>query len=93
MTQYETIYILRAELEDEPRKALIDRFNALIESAGTLGTVEEWGQRRLAYPIDFKNEGYYVLVNFEAEADFPAELERNFRIADDVLRYIVVRKE
>jgi small subunit ribosomal protein S6 len=55
--------------------------------------VDMWGRRRLAYPIKFKNEGYYVLMNIKAGPDLPAELERNFRISDEVMRYIVVRQE
>lgn len=59
--------------------------------AGTVDSVDEWGKRRLAYPIDYKNEGYYVLTRFTAAPELPAELERNFKINDGILRYLVTR--
>ena len=92
MNKYELVYIIDTAVEDEGRKALIDRFNAIITNAGgTVDKVEEWGKRRLAYAIDYKTEGYYVLVNFSSEADLPLELERNMKINDKVLRYQTIR--
>lgn len=91
--KYETIFILDAALEEEKIAALVSKFTSLIEGAGTIESVEEWGKRRLAYPINDKLEGYYVLVNFEADTNFPKELERNYKITDGVLRDIVVRRE
>ena len=92
MNKYEVVYIIDPAVEDEARKALIARFNELITgNGGSVDKVEEWGRKRLAYAIDYKTEGYYVLVNFQAEADLPKELERNLQISDSILRYQVIR--
>ncbi len=92
MNKYELVYIIDTAVEEEARKALIDRFNGIItENGGTVDKVEEWGKRRLAYAIDYKTEGYYVLVNFSSEASLPLELERNMKINDKVLRYQTIR--
>ena len=92
MNKYEVVYIIDPAVEDEARKALIAKFNDLITgNGGNVDKVEEWGKRRLAYAIDYKTEGYYVLVNFQAEADLPKELERNLQISDSVIRYQVIR--
>ena len=94
MNKYEVVYIIDPAVEDEARKALINRFNDLIaENGGTVDKVEEWGKKRLAYAIDYKTEGYYVLVNFQAPAELPRELERNLKINENVLRYLVVKLE
>lgn len=92
MNKYEVIYIIDARVEDEPRKEIIDRFSGLITSnGGTLDKIDEWGKRRLAYPIDFQNEGYYVLLHMTVAPDFPRELERNFDISEQIIRYLCVR--
>ena len=92
MNKYEVVYIIDPAVEDEARKALIAKFNDLITgNGGSVDKVEEWGKRRLAYAIDYKTEGYYVLVNFQAEADLPKELERNLQISDSVIRYQVIK--
>lgn len=93
MRSYETIFVLRPNLEEETRNALIEKFTTIIKTAGEVENVDEWGTRKLAYEIEKLREGYYVLVNFKATIDLPSELERNFRISDDVIRYIVVNKE
>ena len=90
---YETIFIIDASLEEDSIKALTEKFTALIAKNGTLESVDEWGKRRLAYEIDDKTEGYYVLANFKADGDFPKELDRQFRITDGILRTIIIRKE
>ena len=93
MNKYEVVYIIDPAVEDEARKALINRFNDLIaENGGTVDKVEEWGKKRLAYAIDYKTEGYYVLVNFQGEAELPKELERNLQISDSVIRYQVIKQ-
>ena len=93
MNKYEVVYIIDPAVEDEARKALIARFNELITgNGGSVDKVEEWGKKRLAYAIDYKTEGYYVLVNFQAEADLPKELERNLQISDSVIRYQVIKQ-
>lgn len=94
MNRYELMYILDTALEGEPRNELIGKFGKLLTDNGAeIEKVEEWGKRRLAYPINFKNEGYYVLVTFKADPTVPREIERNLRISDQVMRSMVVRLE
>ena len=90
---YETLFIIDAALSDDEIKAVCDKFVARIEKNGTVKEVNEWGKRRLAYPINDMPEGYYVLVNFESDAAFPAELERIFGITDGILRSMVTAVE
>ncbi len=87
---YETLFVVDLSHGEDAVKALVEKFTALIADNGTVSEVNEWGKRRLAYPINDLNEGYYVLVNFTAPTDFPAELERVFSITDGIMRYIVV---
>ncbi len=92
--QYELIYIIDTALEEEARNQLIARFSGLIEqNGGTIDSVEEWGKRRLAYLINDKPEGYYVLVHFTANAEVPKEIERNLGITEGILRYLTTRIE
>ena len=94
MINYEVLYILSSEQDDETIAAQADKFaNLVTANGGEVLKLDKWGRRRLAYPINFKNEGYYVLMNIKAGSDLPAELERNFRISDEVMRYIVIRLE
>ena len=90
---YETLFIIDASLTEEAIKGLVDKFTALIAEHGKVSEVNEWGKRRLAYPINDKEEGYYVLVNFESQGNLPAELERIFGITDGIMRSIVIRHE
>ncbi|HOA34317.1 MAG TPA: 30S ribosomal protein S6 [Clostridiales bacterium] len=90
--KYESVIVLSAKNGEESIKELVEKFKALIEENGTLESVDEWGLRKLAYPIQFQNEGYYVLYNFESEAAFPAELDRVVKITDGVLRSLIVKK-
>ena len=93
MNSYETLYVIKPDLEDEARAALIQKYSAIItDNGGEVESVDEWGKRKLAYEINYIGEGYYVLVNFKANAELPAELERNFRINDNVMRYMVIKK-
>ena len=93
MNRYEMIYIIDADLEEAARKELIEKVSALItNNGGEIEKVDEtWGKRRLAYAIDYKTEGWYVLVNFKAPVDLPRELERNLQINENVLRYLVIK--
>lgn len=93
INKYETIFVLDAALEEEKITALSEKFQKLIADNGTVESVDVWGKRKLAYPIDFKTEGYYVLVNFTSEPEFPKELERIYGITDGVMRTITIRKE
>ena len=91
--KYEVMYIIDSAVEDEARKGVVEKFSTLItENGGVIEKTDEWGKRRLAYPINKKNEGYYVLMHFEAAPELPKELERNFQISDDVIRYLVIKR-
>ena len=90
---YETLFVIDPDLTEEATKALIERFTKLISDNGEIESVDEWGKRRLAYPINDKPEGYYVLVNFKSTPDLPSELERIFGITEGIMRSIVIRHE
>ena len=90
MAKYESVAVFSVKEGEEKAKELVEKFKALIEANGTMEAVDEWGLRRLAYPINYENDGYYVLYTFEGGVDFPAELDRVFNITDGVLRHLVV---
>ena len=85
MAKYETMLVTTATLDEEATAALVGKFKSLIEANGTIDSVEDWGKRRLAYPINKENEGIYTLINFTSEADY--------KITDGVLRSMIVAKE
>ena len=90
---YETLFIVDASLAEDAIAAIVEKFKSVIEKNGTLESIDEWGKRRLAYEINHKNEGYYVLINFSTEdVAFIAELERRFRITEGIIRSLVVAK-
>lgn len=91
--RYETIMVFNTQVGEEGTTALADKFKALISENGTIDKVEEWGKRRLAYPIEDEIEGYYLLVQFTSKPDFPAELDRVYKITDGVLRTLIVAIE
>ena len=94
MNQYEVMYVIDPALEDGARVELINRFSDLVKkNGGEIDRVDEWGKRRLAYAINYKTEGYYVLMYIQGPSELPRELERNFKINDKVLRYLVIRYE
>ena len=93
INKYETIFIVDVTKTEEEVNAIIEKMKSLIESNATLENVDSWGKRRLAYEIDDKTEGFYVLVNFSAKPEFPKELERVYGITDGLMRYITVRKD
>ena len=84
--KYEVLYIIDAELSEESINALVEKFKAMVEAEGTLLNIDLWGKRRLAYLVNDKPEGYYVLMNFESKPDFPAEMERVMKITEGVMR-------
>lgn len=90
---YETMFIVDLDLGEEGVKSVVEKFTSLIAANGTIGEVKEWGRKHLAYPINDKNEGYYVLVDFTAPSAFPAELERVYNITEGLMRSIVLVKE
>ena len=94
MNQYEVMYVIDPALEDSARAELINRFSDLVtKNGGEVDRVDEWGKRRLAYAIQYKTEGYYVLMYIKAPAELPREIERNMQISDSILRYLTVRYE
>lgn len=93
LKSYETILVFSLKNGDEAVEALKTKFSDMISEAGVIGEVQEWGKRKLAYPINYETEGYYVLYNYEAQAEFPAELDRVAKITDGVIRSLIVAKD
>jgi len=93
MKKYESLFIINPDLGEDEIKAIVEKFRNLVETSAQLESIDEWGKRKLAYEIADKTEGYYVLINFSAEPDFPRELERIFKITDGVLKYLIVKKK
>ena len=91
--KYEVLYIIDPNLDEEGTAAIVEKFKAMVEAEGTLTGIEEWGKRRLAYPINDIPEGYYVLMNCECKPDLPAELDRVFKITEGVLRSLITAVE
>lgn len=92
MNKYESIIIINSLIAEEARVELIKKINELISNVGKLENVEEWGLKKLAYPIEKQQEGYYVLYTFESKPDFITELERVYGITDGIVKHIVIRK-
>ena len=90
---YEALYILNPALDEESIAALVAKFKAVVEAGDSAAQGEEWGKRRLAYPINDLMEGYYVLMTFTALPGVPAELDRQFRINENVMRSLIVSKD
>ena len=94
MSKYELALVVNAKIEDDAREAVVEKAkNYVTRYGGTITEVEEWGKKRLAYEVQKMREGFYYFIQFEADATCPAEVERNVRIMDNVLRYLVVKKE
>ena len=93
MNKYESVVIVNPNVDEAGLKALEDKFTGLINENGKVESVENMGKKRLAYEIKKNKEAIYMLINFEAEPSSIAELERNYRITDEILKFIVVRKE
>ena len=93
MNKYESVIIVNPNLEEESIKNLIKKFSDLINTDGNIISVEEIGKRRLAYEIKKQKEGFYIVIKFEAKPELIAELERNYRITDEVMKFIVVKEE
>ena len=93
MNKYESIIIIGQNVEEEQRKALITRFTDLINTEGKVSNTNELGQKKLAYEINKNTEGYYVVFEFEAKPELISELERNYRITDEIIKFIVVRTD
>lgn len=93
MNKYESIFVISALLEDEKIQEIVQTVKNLVESSAQLEKVDEWGKKRLAYEVDNQKEGYYVLLHFSAEPEFPAELERIYKITEGILKYLIVKRE
>ena len=90
MAKYETMLVTTATLDEEASAALIGKFKSLIEANGTIDSVDDWGKRRLAYPINDEAEGIYTVIKFTSAPEFPAELDRVYKITDGVLRHMIL---
>lgn len=93
MNKYESVIIINPSLEEQGMKDVITKFTDLINKDGKVENVEEVGRKKLAYEIKKNSEGYYVVITFEANPDFITELERIYRITDDIMKFITIRKE
>ena len=89
---YETMFVLSVGESEEATASLVERIKALVSANGTLDSVDEWGKRKLAYPINYENDGYYVVIDFTSDEAFPQELDRVINITDGVLRSLIVAK-
>ena len=93
MNKYELLFIIDNSAADEAKEAIISKMSQLVtDNGGSVEKVDKWGAKKLAYPINFKEDGYYVLMNFECEPALIAEMERQLRINDQVMRHMVVKK-
>ena len=90
MKNYELVYVVRPNAEDEVNEAVLNKIQEVISANGEVEKVDTWGNRKLAYQIAKFSEGFYVLVNFKASADLPKELERNLKINENVIRHMIV---
>ena len=93
LNKYETIFIINNEVGEDNVKALVEKFKNMLETSATLENIDEWGKRKLAYPINDLTDGYYVFANFSAVSEFPRELERIFKITEGIIKYIIIRKD
>ena len=93
MNKYESVIIINPNLEAESIKALIEKFSNLINDNGKVNSVEEVGKKKLAYEIKKNKEGYYIVFKFEANPELITELERIYRITDEVIKFIVIKEE
>ena len=91
--KYEVLYIINPNLAEDETAALVEKFEAMVEAEGTLTSIEEWGKRKLAYPINDLPEGYYVLMTCECKPELPAELDRVFKITEGVMRSLITAVE
>ena len=93
MANYEVMFILDPALEDDKKDATVETVKTIIASEGEVGNVDVWGMKKLAYPIQKKAEGYYVVVEFKAPYTLPKELDRRLKISDNVMRHIIINKD
>ena len=92
VNKYETVMVISTSVSEEATAALIEKFKTLIEENGTIDAIDDWGKKRLAYPINDEVEGHYVLINFASAPEFPTELDRVYKITEGLLRSLIVAK-
>ncbi len=93
MNKYELMFIIDPVLDDEKKDAVVETVKGIIAASGEVAETDIWGLKKLAYPIQKKTEGYYVVMQFTATPDLPKELDRRLRISDNVMRHIIVSKD
>lgn len=93
MVKYESIFVVSTLLEEDKIREIIDKVKSVVESSAQLEKIEEWGKKKLAYEIAKQKEGYYVLMHFTSEPNFPSELERIYKITEEIIRYLIVKRD
>lgn len=94
MRKYETVFILNPDSSEEKISDIVNKVSHIIDSySGNIEGIDHWGKKKLAYEINKKSEGYFILMNFSSSEDLPKELDRNFKIMDDVIRHIIVNRK
>ena len=93
MINYEVMFVIDPAIEDDKKEATIETVKGIIAAEGEVGNADVWGMKKLAYPIQKKTEGYYVVIEFKAQPTLPAELDRRLKISDNVIRHIIINKD
>lgn len=93
MINYEVMFVIDPAIEDDMKEATIEAVKGIIAAEGEVGNADVWGMKKLAYPIQKKTEGYYVVIEFKAQPTLPAELDRRLKISDNVIRHIIINKD
>ena len=93
MNKYELMFVINPELEDSAKEAMIETVKGIIAAEGEVTNTDVWGLRKLAYPIEKKKEGYYVVMQFDAAPTLPKELDRRLRISENCMRHVIIRKD
>ena len=93
MINYEVMFVIDPAIEDDKKEATIEAVKGIIAAEGEVGNADVWGMKKLAYPIQKKTEGYYVVIEFKAQPTLPKELDRRLRISDNVMRHLIVNKD
>lgn len=93
MNNYEVMFIIEAALDEEKKAATVEMVKEIISADGEVGKANIWGNRKLAYPINKKNEGYYAVIEFTGSSELPKELDRRLKISDSVIRHIIINKD
>ena len=93
MINYEVMFVIDPAIEDDKKEATIEAVKGINAAEGEVGNADVWGMKKLAYPIQKKTEGYYVVIEFKAQPTLPAELDRRLKISDNVIRHIIINKD